>query len=285
MQPEPRKEQPSTYFVPDRTNKDERTRVQIQDTMITNAMGGVLPEQVDPANLRRIIDIGCGTGGWLVESAKTYPDIERLIGIDISNRMIEYARKQAQAEHVAGRVEFQVMDVLHTLDFPQHHFDLLNHRLGTSYLRTWDWPNLLTKYQHVTRPGGVIRITEGDICTVSSSPALTQLNDLTREAFYHAGHLFTPDNDSVPNKLPELFRHHGLTDVHTRTSLLKYLPGAEDSFFDDVKLVFRTVVPFLRKWGRVPDNYDEIYQQALTEIQQPDCVTTWHLVTIWGTNK
>lgn len=43
-----RKDHPSTYFVQDRTNKDERTRVQIQDTMITKEMGGVLPEQADP---------------------------------------------------------------------------------------------------------------------------------------------------------------------------------------------------------------------------------------------
>jgi ubiquinone/menaquinone biosynthesis C-methylase UbiE len=106
------KDHPSTYFVQDRTNKDERTRVQIQDTMITKEMGGVLPEQADPTRFRQVIDVGCGTGGWLIATAKTYPDISSLVGIDISNRMVEFARKQAKAELVDDRVDFQVMDAL-----------------------------------------------------------------------------------------------------------------------------------------------------------------------------
>jgi ubiquinone/menaquinone biosynthesis C-methylase UbiE len=286
QRPEPRKELPSTYFVQDRANIDERKRVQLQDMLLTHTMGGVLPEQTDPARLHRVIDIGCGTGNWLIELARAYPEIEQLIGVDISQRMIEYAHRQAQTEHVAERVEFQVMDILSALDFPQGHFDLLNQRMGLGYLRTWDWPNVLSKYQRVTRSGGVIRITESDISSVSTSPALTQFNDLSREAFYRAGHLFTPERDSVASKLPELFRQHGIRDVQTRKTLLEYHPGAElmDNYFENVKLVMHTIVPFLRKWGHVPDNYDTICQQALYEMQQPDCLTTWQLVTIWGSN-
>lgn len=35
--------------------------------MVTKAMGGALPEQADPTLFRRVLDIGCGTGGWLIE--------------------------------------------------------------------------------------------------------------------------------------------------------------------------------------------------------------------------
>ena len=42
---------PSTYFVQDRKNKKELTRLMIQDQMITAAMGGVLPEQARPRHL------------------------------------------------------------------------------------------------------------------------------------------------------------------------------------------------------------------------------------------
>jgi hypothetical protein len=38
----------------------------------------------------------------------------------------------------------------------------------------------------------------------------------------------------------------------------------------------------LRKWSRVPDDYETIYQQALSEMQQPDFVSTWGLLTAWG---
>ena len=43
---------PSTYFVQDRKNKKELTRLMIQDQMITAAMGGILPEQADPSIFR-----------------------------------------------------------------------------------------------------------------------------------------------------------------------------------------------------------------------------------------
>ncbi len=33
---------------------------------------------------------------------------------------------------------------------------------------------------------------------------------------------------------------------------------------------------------RVPDDYEEIYQQMLSDMQQPDFVATWGLLTAWG---
>ena len=41
-------------------------------------------------------------------------------------RMVQYARQQAIAQGVSWRVEFQVMDALHTLEFPNASFDHLN---------------------------------------------------------------------------------------------------------------------------------------------------------------
>jgi hypothetical protein len=42
------KEHPSTYFVQDRSNKEEVQRLQLQDHLLTTAMGGVLPEYQQP---------------------------------------------------------------------------------------------------------------------------------------------------------------------------------------------------------------------------------------------
>ena len=66
-------------LVLDRSNQQEMTRLEIQDRMLTNSMGGVLPEVADPSLLRRVLDVGCGPGGWLFETARTYPTIEQLI--------------------------------------------------------------------------------------------------------------------------------------------------------------------------------------------------------------
>jgi len=97
----------STYFVYDHhDDKEEQRRLTIQDQMITEAMGGVLSEQADPSVFHRVLDIGCGTGGWVIEVAKTYPSMS-LVGIDISNKMIEYASQQAKANKVCDQVKFR----------------------------------------------------------------------------------------------------------------------------------------------------------------------------------
>jgi len=283
----PRQEHPSTYFVQDRSNAEELARLQLQDQLVTASMGGVLPEQSDPTIFQRVLDVGCGTGGWLIEAAKTYPGMSRLVGVDVSKRMVDYAKAQAEAQQVSDRVQFRAMDALRILEFPPGSFDLVNQRLGWSYLRKWDWPKLLSEYLRVTRRGGVIRITESDIISESSSPALLRLNQIAFEAFCQAGHFFTPKQNGITSELAHLMYKYGVQDVQTRSHMLEYRAGTiqGQSFYEDMKHLFRTGLPFMRKWSRVPDDYEEIYQQALVEMQQPDFVATWHYLTAWGNKR
>ncbi len=281
---EPQREHPSTYFVQDRSNEEELTRLQIQDQIVTTGMGGVLPEQPDPLIFQQVLDVGCGTGGWLMEAARTYPTMSLLVGVDVSSRMVEYARTQAEAQQVSDRVQFRSMDALRMLEFPSAFFDLVNQRFGASFLRTWDWPKLLLEFQRVTRPGGVIRVTESHMLAENTSPALSNLNALSLQAFYQAGHLFTSESTGISGELARLLQQHGLQNVQTHAHTLEYRPGTAEGqhFYEEVRLGYRAAVPFLRKWSRVPDDYEEVYQQALSEMQQPDFVATRHLLTAWG---
>ncbi len=88
MPNESRREHPSTYFVQDRSNKDELSRLRIQDQTLTASMGGVLPEQSDPSLFHHVLDVGCGSGCWVIETARTYPNMS-VFGIDVSQSMIE----------------------------------------------------------------------------------------------------------------------------------------------------------------------------------------------------
>jgi SAM-dependent methyltransferase len=128
LPPEPQREYPSTYFVQDRSNQEELNRLRVFDYTLTAGMGGVLPEQPDPTAFPRVPDVGCGTGGWLIELAKTTPTCTRLVGADVSFTFVEYARAQAEAAQVSDRVEFRLMDALLMLEFPTGTFDLVNHR-------------------------------------------------------------------------------------------------------------------------------------------------------------
>jgi len=284
-QVDPRREHPSTYTVQDRSNEEELIRLQIQDQMITAGMGGVLPEQPDPTTFKRVLDVGCGTGGWLIETAKTYPNISLLVGVDVSGRMLDYARTQAETQQVNDRVQFASMDALRMLEFPADYFDLVNQRFAVSWLRTWDWPKLLQEYCRVARPGGVIRITESDmVIDNSGSPAMTRLFAIFLDALFQAGHYFTQDKNGVLSQLARLLRQHGVENVQTRAYTLEYRAGtpAGQHFFEDMKRAFRTTLPFMQKWSHVPDDYEATYQQMLREMQEPDFVAPWNLLTAWG---
>ncbi len=67
-------------------------------------------------NLKKILDMGCGAGEFLVNFCKH--DGFRGYGIDISPEVIEVARKNARINGLTSRVKFQTADVfaLHKLD-------------------------------------------------------------------------------------------------------------------------------------------------------------------------
>lgn len=273
----------STYFVEDRSNNAEMIRLMIQDSLTTAGMGGPLAEQSDPASLRRVLDIGCGPGGWLLETAARYPNIS-LVGIDISWRMIEYARAEAQAQKVSDRTEFLVMDTLRPLDFPDDAFDLVNLRFGSSFMLVKDWPRLLSELLRVTRPGGIVRLTD-IVTTQTNSPALTRLVQMLLCAFYRSSHSLTEEIVGVTHQLDRLLSESGCQHVQTKNHTLEFVAGTVggQNFYENSRFAFQTLRPFLQKWGCTPEDYDTIYQQAIIEMQQPDFRATWPLVTAWGT--
>jgi ubiquinone/menaquinone biosynthesis C-methylase UbiE len=278
-------EHPSTYFVQDRKNEQEFTRLKIHNRLVNAVMGGILPEQPDPTIFHQVLDIGCGPGGWLIEAAKTYPTMSRLEGIDISTRMVHYARTQAESEQVSDRVKFHVMDTLRMLEFPPSTFDLVNLRFAGGYIRTWDWQKLLTEIQRVMKTYGVVRITDAEAITPSNSVALTRLLETMLCALSRAGHFFEETPTGFVSHFAPLLTLYGYQQVQTRVVTVEYEAGTEttQAFREDVKYIFQTTRPFLDKWGCVPQDYNAIYQQALDDMQKPDFHATWNFHTAWGT--
>jgi ubiquinone/menaquinone biosynthesis C-methylase UbiE len=180
-------------------------------------------------------------------------------------------------------VQFQAMDALRVLSFPDGFFDLVNQRLGVSWLRTWDWTKILVEYQRVVRPGGIIRITESAIAE-SNSPALTKLCNLVLETCVYSGRFFEKRSDGVICKMAHLMTVYGVEEVQRRDHTLVFQAGTSEhqSFVEDMTCLFRVSLPFFQKWIRVPNDYEEIYQQAKKEMQQPDFVATWLFRTAWG---
>lgn len=284
--PDPRREQPGTYGVLERSNKEEMQRLSLQNRLINLGMGGLLPERPDLEHVSSVLDVGCGTGGWLIELAKSYPAISRLVGVDINGKMLAFARTQAAAEGVDDRVEFITMDALRSLAFPDASFDFINQRLGMSWVRTWEWSELLKEYLRVSRPGGTIRLMEMNFMPVqSTSPAQLQLCALMVKASYQSGHLFRETGDSLISELPRLLTQHGLQGIQTHPHTLETRAGTLEArlFAEDMQHLFQIIKLFLNRWVHLPDDYDELRQRMGREMSAPDFAATMDFLIAWGT--
>lgn len=277
-----------TYVVPRMQQEQELKRLVVQDDLFTRGMGGVLPEQEDPSRFTRVLDIGCGPGTWLLEMAQTYPAMS-LSGIDINSSFIAYAKSQAQALRVADRVTFQTMDATLMLDFPRSDlFDLVTVRLGSSFLQTWYWPKVLGEMSRVTRTGGVIRVVDANVAPQTNGPATAELTGLLVNAFYQSDHLFEATPSSLTDRLPALMHQHTNTDTpQTRECTIVNRPGTPQwaHYRADIEHLVQTIRPFLQKWGQVPKDFDQLAQQVLKEIQDPDFFATIVVRTVWATKK
>ena len=89
------------------------------------AMYGKLPDLTDLS----VLCIGCGTGEEC-EHLKSLA-AKRVVGIDISEGLIEYAKKSY------SDLEFHVMD-MEKLDFPLESFDFVYSSLVMHYVDSWD---------------------------------------------------------------------------------------------------------------------------------------------------
>jgi ubiquinone/menaquinone biosynthesis C-methylase UbiE len=162
---------------------------------MTRLTGGWFPPGVE-IERGNILDLGCGPGGWALEVARAYPEIE-LFGIDISNIMIAYAQMSAKLQQVQDRVQFQVQDLTKfPWPFADATFDMVNARFMVGFLLQEQWPHVLAECFRVVKPGGIISLSEPEWATTSSL-AGEKLRILAVRALHRAGLGFSLDGTNI----------------------------------------------------------------------------------------
>ncbi|HTK05540.1 MAG TPA: class I SAM-dependent methyltransferase [Ktedonobacteraceae bacterium] len=276
-------EDENRYFI-DHESGAEMARLLDQDRTFTRAMGGLLVERDDDfTGIERVLDVGCGPGGWVQEVAFAHPKIE-VVGIDLSKTMLAYARAQAQVQHLDNAL-FQEMDIQQPLEFPDDSFDLVNARL-LGFFPSSFWPTLVQEYVRVARPGGLIRLTETEM-SVSNSPALEQEMDWFFRALWKAGMSFSPNGHrlTVTAMLAPLLRQAGCRNVRVKAHGLDWSAGAEAhrSMGKDMQMGFKLMEPFYLTTGVASqEELERTYEQMLIEIQQDTFGGIHYLLTAYG---
>jgi SAM-dependent methyltransferase len=98
----------------------------------------------------RVLEVGPGPGFVGIEIARLLPEAQ-VIGVDLSETMVELATANAAECGVAGQVSFRVGDAAH-LPFGQGTFDLV---VSSGSLHHWRAPErVFAEIHRVLRPGG-----------------------------------------------------------------------------------------------------------------------------------
>ncbi|HEV2583626.1 MAG TPA: class I SAM-dependent methyltransferase [Ktedonobacteraceae bacterium] len=262
----------------------EMARLLDQDRLITEGMGGLLAEFDDLSRFHRVLDIACGPGGWAQELAIAHPEIE-VVGFDISQVMIDYARAFAQVRKLPN-LTFHVMDLQKPLQFDDNSFDLVNSRF-INFLPAAAWPKLMQELNRITKPGGVIRMTESEWWYYSNSPALESLNALLIRALKAQGGSFSQSGrfTGVLPMLGQFLQEIGLINIQMKSHAIDYSYGTKAGigFQQDARANFKLFQPFIIRMGVAKqDELDQLYPQMLSEMASEHFRGLMFPFTIWG---
>lgn len=104
---------------------------------------------------KQALNVGCGIGVGSVYIAKKHGC--HVVGVDISDKMIEWSRLRTKEEKVKDKVEFRVADVLE-LPFEADQFDAVIVESVLAFVD--DKPRAIRELVRVTRPGGYVGLNE-----------------------------------------------------------------------------------------------------------------------------
>ena len=213
-----------------------------------------------------VLDVGCGAGTTPCFLAKRYGC--RIVGVDISERMVERSREKARREGVADRVEFRVADA-QDLPFEDDLFDAVITESVTAFPE--DKQRAVDEYARVTKPGGYVGLNESTWRKVPPPP------DVVAWAGQDLGANVKP---LTSDEWLGLLKGAGLKDIVVRTHevntqnearglLRRYGFGGMLGVFGRMLLLYarnpayRRFVKEVRKEGVTPENLEEYFGYGL----------------------
>jgi ubiquinone/menaquinone biosynthesis C-methylase UbiE len=281
--------QENTYFIQD--SGAELARVIELERVLTRGMGGLLPEHPDPsalvASFHRVLDVACGPGGWSLDLVQAYPHLQ-VEGFDIDQRMIDYANSQAR---VAGldNARFRVMNAAGPLDYPTNYFDLVNAR-WLAVIPTDVYERAVRELVRITRPGGIIRLTENEQYSISNGPAFESLSGMFLQAVKRAGNTHSPDGRStgLTPLLGRFLHNAGCQSIQMKPFVIDWSAGAaeHEPVYRVLSVFIQLLQPFLIKVGvTTKEEFERLYNEAEIEMHSDDFRALWYFLTVWGTKS
>lgn len=194
-----------------------------------------------------ILDVGCGVGITSCYIAKNYGC--KVVGVDISEKMISRAKERAKREGVQDRVEFRIADA-QDLPFENGLFEIVISESVTAFIK--DKQKAMKEYLRVLKPGGYVGLNEATWIKTPPAELIEYISRITGAE---------PENLEGWKGLLE---NSGLKDVEMRI----YKSSTISQFVDEISYI--GLKDYLRGWYRFltlyikSSNFREYLKKAWT---------------------
>ena len=257
-----------SYVFPN--SKTENDRLDYQHEILTRTFGGLHRAPLEPLNVRRVLDIGCGTCNWPIDFAKQYPNAE-VVGVDIE----EKSGRQIGPENFVLRVADLEQEETWT-DIGT--FDYIHARFLAVVVR--DWPKMLSRCLEHLSPGGWLECQDLYFPMQCLEP-----EDAARSKAVEWGNFMTEASKKLNIKtetaatFPKLFEAAGYTNIQAE-DFKKYSGPWDDSSPETLELgrmgqkSLCTGVPgfsemlFTKQLGWTSQQVAEYVSEVIEEMQE-----------------
>jgi ubiquinone/menaquinone biosynthesis C-methylase UbiE len=128
-------------------------------TLAVNTPARHLPDALPLRRTDRVLDVGCGCAGLLIYLHHRVRLEQPLEGLDASPFMVEWARRELEARHLAEHIHVQVGGATN-LPFPDRTFDAVLSTYVIKHLPDPELRKLLQEVRRVLKPGGAFCLWE-----------------------------------------------------------------------------------------------------------------------------
>jgi cyclopropane-fatty-acyl-phospholipid synthase len=238
----------------------------------------------------KVLDIGCGWGGFALYLHKHY-DVD-VLGVALAPDQIAFCKERAEAEGVADRVKFELMDYRDVAG----QFDRITSVGLIEHLGTPHYPGFFAKMYELLKPDGVMF---SHCCGRMGGPGTT--DKWTRKYIFPGGYI-----PALSELVAEAEKHrlavmdveairfhyaHTLEEWYRRTNAAKdeivalyderffrmwqfYLVGAEAAFRYGAMVNWQ--IQYVRRRDAIPMTRDYMYEEE-RRLRDLDEAPQWHL--------
>ncbi|KAL1934950.1 hypothetical protein VTP01DRAFT_4090 [Rhizomucor pusillus] len=214
-----------------------------------------------------ILDIGCGSGSWVMEMATEHPNAH-VTGLDMSDMFPTAIRPE--------NVTFQLANILDGLPYEDNTFDFVHMRQLVVALRSNEWLTVIQEIYRVLKPGGLIQLVESDFTVGNQSQLIEAVITTLHRAMQDRG-----QDPFIASKLSTLLTEAKFEDVQQETRTLDFGrdtdPVAKEMLWS-WKSAMQSLKPFLaHRLLKNPDEYNIALERYIHECKQHN----WSM-TLWA---